>query len=163
MLSPDLTGTASAIAARLRERGETVAVAESAAGGLMSAALVAVPGASAYYQGGLVVYTVEGAEALLGNGPPLPAGVRGASEAFARWLALAAATKLGAEWGLGETGAAGPAGNPYGNPAGHAWVAVRGPDGRLGTQHVLTGSDDRARNMDEFAAAGLRLLLSALA
>lgn len=158
----DLTAHAVPIAQRLRERGESVAVAESAAGGLISAALVAVPGASAFYRGGLVIYTVGGARALLSETVPLAADVRGASEPFARWLACAAATKLTTNWGIGETGAAGPAGNPYGDPAGHAWVAARGPGGEVRTEHVLTGSDDRSANMVVFAAAGLALLLTAV-
>lgn len=163
MLSSALTEPASAVAQRLAERGETLAVAESAAGGLISAALLAVPGASGYYRGGLVIYTREGAKALLADGPPLPVGVRGASEPFARWLASSAASKLAADWGVGETGASGPAGNPYGDPPGHAWVAVRSPDGEVRAQHVLTGLDDRPRNMEAFAAAGLLLLLATLA
>lgn len=162
MLSRDLADPASAIAQRLTERGETIAVAESAAGGLISAALVAVPGASAYYQGGLIIYTVVGARELLTGGPRLPADVRGASEPFARWLALSAAVKLGTHWGIGETGAAGPAGNPYGDPPGHAWVAVRAPDGETHAQQVLTGSSDRAHNMVSFAVAALVLMRDAL-
>lgn len=163
MLPPELTEPAAAIARRLKERGETIAVAESAAGGLISAALVAVPGASAYYRGGVVIYTLDGAQELLAGSAPLPPGVRGASEPFARWLAASAATKLSADWGLGETGASGPDGNPYGDPAGHAWVAVCGPAGEVRAQNVLTRSDDRAQNMAAFAAAGLLLLLGALA
>lgn len=160
MVPADLARPATAIAQRLRERGESVAVAESAAGGLISAALVAVPGASAYYLGGIVIYTVGGARALLAGTVPLPADVRGASEPFARWLATAAATKLASDWAIGETGAAGPAGNPYGDPAGHAWVAVRGPDSKVRTRHVLTGSDDREANMVAFAAAALAQLVA---
>lgn len=162
MLPSDLTDPASAIARLLLERRETVAVAESAAGGLISAALLAVPGASAYYRGGLVIYTPDGAKAQLA-GIAFPAGVRGASEPFARFLATAAAAKLTADWGIGETGASGPAGNPYGDPPGHSWVAVRGPDDAVRAQHVLTGSDDRPENMAAFAVAGLQLLLTALA
>jgi nicotinamide-nucleotide amidase len=116
MFSPVLSEPAVAIADRLRGRGQSVAVAESAAGGLISAALLAVPGASAYFRGGVVIYTLDGAEELLAGGPPLPTGVRGASEPFARWLASTAAGKLAADWGIGETGAAGPSGNPYGDP-----------------------------------------------
>ena len=152
---------ASAIETRIGERGETIAVDESAAGGLISAALVAVPGASAYYRGGLVIYTVDGAKELL-SGSPLPAEVRGASEPIARWLATSAAATLSADWGIGETGAAGPAGNPYGDPPGHAWVAVRVPEGEVRAHHVLTGSGDRAQNMEAFAAAALMLLREAL-
>lgn len=162
MLPPALAEPASAIAYRLKARGETLAIAESSAGGLVAAALVAVAGASAYFRGGVVIYTLDGAKGLLAGGPPLPAEVRSASEPFARWLASSVATKLAADWGFGETGAAGPTGNPYGDPAGHAWLAVRRPDGEAHAHHVLTGSDDRARNMESFAAAGLALLLDAM-
>ena len=158
MLPPDLTECAAAVARRLTGRGETIAVAESAAGGLISAALVSVPGASAYYRGGLVIYTVDGARALLAGGPPLPPGVRGASEPFACWLASAAALQLTADWGVGETGAAGPAGNRYGDPPGSAWVAVRNPGGPVQARQVGTGADDREQNMESFAAAALALL-----
>jgi PncC family amidohydrolase len=162
MLSRLLTEPASDIAERLRSRGQTVAVAESAAGGLISAALLTVPGASAYFRGGVVIYTLDGAKELLSGGPSLPGDVRGATEPFARWLASSAAGKLRADWGIGETGAAGPSGNPYGDPAGHDWVAARAPDGGVQARHVLTGSDDRPANMESFALAALALLLEAL-
>lgn len=160
MLPAALTEPAATIAARLRERGETVAVAESSAGGLIAAALLAVPGASAYFTGGIVMYTHDGLRTLLGDAFAEDPGRRSSIEPFARGLAQAAATKLGADWGVGETGAAGPSGNPYGDPAGHAWVAVHGP--KPGAAHVLTGEDDRPANMEAFAAAALRLLAGAL-
>lgn len=163
MPTDELSGHAAAIARRLVERGETICVAESSSGGLISAALLAVPGASAYYRGGVVFYTREGTRELLAGSPPLPPGARGASEPFARWLASSVAGKLAADWGVSETGASGPTGNPYGDPAGHSWVAVRGSDGEVHAQHVLTGSDDRAANMAAFAAAALLLLRDALA
>jgi nicotinamide-nucleotide amidase len=162
VLPPELTEPAAAIAARLRERGETIALAESSAAGLVTASLVAFPGASAYFAGAVTIYTFEGVRALLGGGPPLPDPLRSASEPFAGWLASAVAAKLGAGWGFGETGASGPDGNPYGDPAGHAWVAVRRPGGEVLARHVLTGETDRAGNMVAFAAAGLGLLLEAL-
>ncbi|MEA3055851.1 MAG: nicotinamide-nucleotide amidase, partial [Actinomycetota bacterium] len=109
--------------ALLKARGETISVAEGSCGGLISAALLAVTGASAYYVGGSVIYTRAGKEALLGDVIETPKGLRGASEPWVRWLALATRTKLGTTWGIGEGGAAGPA-NPYGDPAGHAWLAV---------------------------------------
>jgi len=162
MLPAALTDPAAAIAERLTARGQTLAVAESSAGGLISAALLAVPGASAYFRGGFVIYTLDGVKEQLVGVPPLPAGVRSASEPFAGWLACSVAAKLGADWGLGETGAAGPSGNPYGDPAGHAWLAVRRPGGEVLTRHLLTGRADREQNMESFAAGGLALLLDAL-
>jgi PncC family amidohydrolase len=142
-------------AAALRAREQTVAVAEGAAGGLVSAALLAVPGASAYYVGGTVIYTGRAHRELLAGVVEPPPGLRGATEDFARYLARAIAAKLGTTWGVGEGGAAGPA-NPYGDPAGHAWVAVAGP--ATVTRHVLTGVDHRPSNMVAFAEVALTLL-----
>jgi nicotinamide-nucleotide amidase len=161
MLPSALTGPAHEIAGKLTERGETIAVAESSAGGLISAALLSVPGASAYYRGGFVIYTLDGTKAMLAGATDLDPGERGACEPFARYLAASARAKLGTDWGLSETGAAGPKGNRYGDPAGHAWLGVAGPDGPL-AEHLLTGVSDRAANMELFAAAALGLLVSAL-
>jgi nicotinamide-nucleotide amidase len=153
----DLAGTAAELLVR---RGETIAVCESAGGGLVSAALLSVPGASAYYLGGTVVYTIAAGKALLSGVVEPPAGMRGATEAFARYQAQAVRGRLGTTWGTGETGATGPTPNRYGDPNGHAWVAVDGPVSR--TRHVLTGSDDRAANMTAFARAVLEELIGAL-
>ena len=109
------------------ERGETVGVAEGSCGGLVSAALLAVPGASAYYAGGAVIYTLAANRAFLEGAIPTPPGLRGATEGFAAYLAASAVARLGSTWGIGEGGAAGPSGNRYGDPAGHAWLAVAGP------------------------------------
>ena len=168
MDSPSLPTTlveaARSVAAELRRRRETVAVAESAAGGLVSAALLAVPGASDYYAGGVVVYTAAAGRAFLGPTAARPEGMRGATEAFARYEAETVRAALGAAWGVGETGAAGPAGNPYGDPPGHAWVAVAGPAALGGTRAevVSTGATDREANMVAFAGAALGLLHQAL-
>jgi len=143
----------------LRERGETVAVAEGSAGGLISAALLTLPGASAYYRGGVVVYTPAAYRAWIAGAVEAPAGMRGATEGFAAHLAHAAAVRLGTTWGVGEAGAAGPS-NPYGDPAGHSWVAVHGPASV--TRHLLTGDEDRSRNMVAFATAALDLLVATL-
>lgn len=162
VLNPSLTEAAADIAAVLVERGETLATAESSAGGLVSAAMLSVPGASAYARGGIVIYTLDGVETMLGGAVGLDPGRRGATEQLARFLAAASAARLGADWGVGETGATGPSPNPYGDPAGHAWVAVAGPGDLLRTEHVLTGSDDRGANMEAFALRALTLLGAAL-
>lgn len=147
------------VASLLERRGETVGVAEGSCGGLVSAALLAVPGASAYFVGGAVIYTFAAKAALLGDVIETPPGLRGATEEFARYLAEAIRVRLGTTWGIGEGGAAGPA-NRYGDPAGHAWLAVSGPVSQ--TLHLLTGSDDRGANMQAFAAAALELLATVL-
>jgi nicotinamide-nucleotide amidase len=155
MFSTELTTTAERVGALLRERGETVAVAEGSAGGLISAALLSLPGASAYYRGGVVVYTPAAYTAWMAGAVEAPGRLRGATETFALHLARSAAAKLGTSWGIGEAGAAGPS-NPYGDPAGHCWVAVAGPVDV--TRHLLTGDEDRPRNMVAFATAALELL-----
>ncbi len=151
-----LTKLGVAVGARLIERGQTLAVAESSAGGVINAALVAVPGASAYYVGGCVIYTAAGREALLGITPQDLAGMRSASEPFARLMARRVREKLGTTWGLSETGASGPKGNRYGDPAGHACIAVSGPVEAVIT--VETGSAAREDNMWVFARRALELL-----
>ena len=159
MFTPDISRAAEQIGALLRERGETVAVAEGSAGGLISAALLSVPGASAYYLGGTVIYTATAGRAWMAGEVEVPTGMRGATEAFAAYLATSVRLKVGATWGVGEAGAAGPA-NPYGDPAGHTWLAVDGP--RSVTRNVLTGLDDRSENMMAFTAATLELFAEAL-
>jgi nicotinamide-nucleotide amidase len=155
-----LAPLAEALAAELRGRGQTVAVAESSSGGLISAALLAVPGASAYFLGGGVIYTGKARMALLGLRREDVVGIRSSSEPFALLLARTARQNLGADWGLSETGAAGPTGNPYGDRAGHTCVAVSGPAEMAFT--LETGSADRAANMQAFARAALELLKQAL-
>jgi nicotinamide-nucleotide amidase len=157
-----LSAAAALVAERLIARGQLLAVAESSAGGLISASLLSVAGASAFYRGGVVIYTLEGAARLLGDAAELPAGVRSSSQPFSAYLARTVARKLDADWGIGETGAAGPSGNRYGDPAGHAWLSVAGPDAVLRSEHALTGRDDRTANMRTFATTALALLADAL-
>jgi PncC family amidohydrolase len=146
------------IAQALKHRGHTLAIVESSAGGLINAALVAVPGASAYYLGGCVVYTAASREGLLGLGAPDLSGLRSASEPYASLIAERVRAKLGATWGLSETGASGPAGNRYGDASGHACFAVRGPVDAVVT--LETRSADRVANMHAFASRALELLLA---
>ena len=145
------------IAARLIERKETIAVAESSTGGLIAAALLSVPGASAYFIGGAVVYTKTARTALLGIGDADMQGMRPATEAYARLNARRVRERLGTTWALGETGATGPTGNRYGDAAGHTCIAVAGPVERAIT--LETGSADRQANMEAFARRALELLL----
>jgi PncC family amidohydrolase len=154
-----LGGLADELGRLLKERGETVGVAESAAGGLVSAALLAVPGASAYFLGGGVIYTHPARRGLLGLAGD-QVTMQGASEEFALLMARTAATRLGAIWGVGETGAAGPSGSRYGHPAGHVALAVAGPVERVAT--IQTGSSDREENMWRFAEETLKLFEAAV-
>lgn len=144
------------VAQLLKERKQTIAVAESSAGGLISAALLAVPGASAYYLGGGVIYTVSAREALLGLAKSDVTGMRSASEPYAQLLARRVREKHGGTWGLSETGATGPTGNRYGDAAGHACIAVSGPVEAAIT--LETASAEREANMWAFARRALALL-----
>ncbi len=155
-----LIASAERVSGLLRERQATVAVAESSAGGLISAALLAVPGASAYFLGGAVIYTAAARRTLLDISDTAMTGLRSSSEPYAELLAATARRRFAAVWGLAETGAAGPTGNRYGDAAGHACLAVAGP--RAAVVTLETGRADRAANMREFAAAALALLETCL-
>lgn len=155
-----LTQHTTAIAEILKARGETVAVAETSAGGLVSAQLLAIPGASAYFVGGGVLYTGDAREGLAGITDADMAGRRSSSEPFAELLARTMREKLGTTWGLAETGAAGPSGNRYGDAAGHTCVAVSGPVSMVRT--LETGKTDRSENMWLFTAEALALFQACL-
>lgn len=144
------------LARLLKARRETIAVAESSAGGLLAAALLAVPGASAYFLGGAVVYTRQAREVLLQLPREAVAGMRSASEPYALLLARTARQRFSASWGLAETGAAGPTGNRYGDAAGHSCIAIAGAAEEALT--LETGNADRLANMRAFTAAALQLL-----
>jgi nicotinamide-nucleotide amidase len=152
---PSLVSMAEPVGQLLKDRGQTVAVSESAAGGLVCAALLSVPGASAYFRGGASVYTQAARRSLLRFDDD-QAQMRGSTEAYATLTATTIRGLLETDWGIGESGAAGPSGNRYGDPAGHVAIAVVGPTSA--TQIVQTGSDDREANMWSFAQAALDLL-----
>jgi nicotinamide-nucleotide amidase len=152
---PSLLPMSQAIGELLKARKETVAVAESSTGGLIAAALLAVPGASAYFLGGTVLYTHKAREALLGIELAAHPGMRASTEAYALLCATAMRERLGTVWGIGESGATGPSGNRYGDPAGHSCIAIAGPKTRTIT--LETGKTDREDNMWRFAHEALTL------
>ena len=154
----DLPQAAVPVGTQLKSRQQSVAVAESSAGGLISAALLAVPGASAYFLGGGTVYTSDAKKILLDIPQTTMDIARAATEAHALNLARAVQKRLNSTWGLGETGAAGPTGNRYGDAPGHTCIGVWGPVCRALT--VETKETDRAQNMAHFAQAALDLLLA---
>lgn len=148
------------VAALLKRRGESVAVAESSTGGLIAAALLAMPGASAYFLGGAVVYTKAARAALLDIGDAEMVGMRPSTEPYALMIAKYVRDKHGAVWGLGESGATGPTGNRYGDAAGHSCIAVAGKIEKAIT--LETGQTDREGNMRAFAARALVLFAETL-
>ena len=158
----DLLPLAEKIGARLKQRAETIGIAESSTGGLLSAALLSIGGASAYYLGGGVIYTAYARKAFLEIPNPLPSPIeRASTEPYALLLADTVRARLGASWGLGETGATGPTGNRYGDAAGHTCIAVTGPDFSKAVT-LETGSADRVANMRAFGLRALELLAEAL-
>ena len=155
-----LESMATAVVEALKARGETVMVAESACGGLISAALLAVPGASTYYRGGLVLYTYESRKKFLSQAGKDPFdGITPSSEDYAAAMARAARATLNPTWAISEVGTAGPtAGRRHG--PGHACIAVDGPLARAVT--IETRLSDRVTNMQVFARAALDLLAGLL-
>ena len=153
---PDLSSMAASVGALLKESDQTLAVSESSCGGLLSACLVVIPGASAYYRGGAVVYTRFAQRGLLQVPDSAMTGIRASSEPYALLNARTVRESLDTTWALSETGASGPTGNSYGDSAGHACIAVTGPVERAIT--VETGDDNREANMWVFAKAAFDLL-----
>jgi PncC family amidohydrolase len=158
----ELLPHAERVAALLVKRKETVAVAESSAGGLITASLLAVPGASAFCLGGTVIYTRQAWLSLRDFNEEMLGGARSATEGNARARARIIRSRFEASWGVGETGTTGPTGNRYGDPAGHACLAVSGSGGERAIT-LSTGSSDRIANMYTFATAALKLLAESLA
>ena len=156
----DLSSIAAPVAALLKQLQQSVAVAESSAGGLISASLVAVPGASTYYVGGAVIYTRAAQRGLLSIPDSTMADMRASTEDYALLNARTIREALGTTWGLAETGATGPTGNRYGDAPGHSCIAVAGPIERILT--LETGEDDREANMWAFTRAALELLEEAV-
>jgi PncC family amidohydrolase len=150
------------VGARLKARGETIAIAESSTGGLISAALLSVGGASAYFRGGSVIYTAYARSGFLEIPNPLPAPIeRASTEPYALLLADTVRGRLSSTWGLGETGATGPTGNRYGDKAGHTCIALTGP-GFSKAITLETGSPDRIANMRAFGVRAMELIKEAL-
>lgn len=139
----------------LKDNGNTVAVAETSAGGLLSASLLAIPGASAYFLGGGVIYTQDSRRILLNLHDSEMVGIRSSSQPYAKLLATTIQNSFGSTWGISETGAAGPTGNSYGDNAGHTCIAVSGPVSEVIT--LETDSNEREKNMEAFALAALKL------
>jgi PncC family amidohydrolase len=156
----DLVPLAEKIAIELIARKQKIVVSESSTGGLISAALLAVPGASAYFLGGAVIYTRDARRILGDIDNDAMAGIRSASEPYAQLLAKRIRERFGCDWGLSETGATGPSSNSYGDAAGHSCMAVAGPRNEVMT--LETGSNDRLGNMNVFAQTALTFLLKNL-
>lgn len=148
------------VADLLKSKQQTVAVAESSTGGLISSSLLAVPGASAYFLGGTIIYTIEARRDLLGIPDEVLKGQTPLSEEYVSLCARQIRKTLNATWGIAELGATGPAGTRYGHQPGICVLAIDGPVSL--THRIENGSPDRERNMEIFADAAIELLKQAI-
>lgn len=151
---------AAGVLAALLARDETLAVAESLTGGLLAATIVDVPGASAVFRGGLVVYATDLKASLAGVDAALLAERGPVDPDVARQLARGAALRCGADWGLSTTGVAGP--DPQGGSVpGTVYIGLSYPDGRTESRRVgLVG--DRPAVRRAAVASALTLILESI-
>jgi nicotinamide-nucleotide amidase len=154
--SMNLQSMAQGAAAQLKDRKETISVAESSAGGIISAGLLSVPGASAYYAGGTVIYTKESRKIFLELPMDELKGLKPLTEEMAMVFARAVRDTMGSDWGIAELGVAGPGGTPYSKEVGISVMALAGP--KEASETVITGHDDREKNMFEFSAKAFQLI-----
>ncbi len=155
----DLTPLGTQVGTLLKARGQSIAVVNGATGGLISAALLAMPGASAFYRGGGVIYTLKGRRIVLDHEPGSLRGLTSATEAYALAQARLIRERYSSDWGIAETGAAGPGVHPLGVASGTSAAAVVGPDFEAALI-VETGTEDRFANMISFTRNALELLKS---
>lgn len=158
-----LAAIAAEAGALLKQRRETIAVVDGSTGGLISASLLAMPGASAFYLGGGVIYTLKGRRIVLDHPPGSLRGFTSAKEDYALAQARLIRQRYGADWGIAETGASGGSTHPLGVSSGTSAIGVVGPRGEEASVQVVTDSDDRLANMQAFTEAALRLLRETLA
>ena len=151
------------IATLLRQRGEKIAVADGATGGMIAASLLTVPGALDFFVGGGVVYSFRARDVLFDLPREVYKGMRGASDDYALLQARAIRDNFGAEWGIAESGSVGGSAHPSGAPAGRSCAALVGPHGFEATRITETGSDKRIANMEAFTQAALAHLEDSLA
>ncbi|KAG7661275.1 uncharacterized protein J8A68_005167 [[Candida] subhashii] len=177
----DVSKIVQEIAEILRSRNQTLAISEAACGGLISAYIVSVPGASNFYIGGKLVYSLKQRLKLSGWSEEEISNYMGPSQQVALKLARTAKYELGSTYVLSETGYAGPSNDLHisngdddkedtkgktesddkSQSVGTVYIGLSGPDGEVSTWKN-TGSVDRSKNMTEFAKLGLEFLLEQL-
>ena len=144
------------IAEKLKSKGHTISVSESSTGGLISAALLSVAGASAYFKGGSIIYTLASRKILLGLSKSDIEGLKPMTEMMALKFADKTRKVLDSDWAIAELGIAGPTGSPYGVGPGNSVVAISGP--KSSSKRIETGESDRENNMQTFTKQTLQLL-----
>jgi len=141
----------------LRALGRTLALAESCTGGLLGHWLTDIPGSSEYFLGGIVAYSYDAKERLLGVRHDTLYGHGAVSRETALEMALGARRALGADYGLAITGIAGPGGGLPDKPVGLTWMALSGRDLELAESTIWSG--ERAAVKHQSAEAALTFLL----
>ncbi len=136
----DVAGLAEVVLARLGQRGETLAVAESCTGGLVASWLTEVAGASTVFMGGVVSYSNAAKEAVLGVPQQVLVEHGAVSEAVARAMAEGARACFATTWGVGVTGIAGPTGGTVDKPVGLVHWAVAGPAATVAGRRLFPGN-----------------------
>ena len=159
-MNDELLKLSNQIADILKKSNHTVAVSESSSGGLISAHLLAIPGASAYFIGSAVLYTRKASEAFINVTDDDLVGIRSATKEYALFNARRVKEMLGTTWGIAETGASGPTGNRYGDPAGHSAIAISGPVEESIT--ISTNNSDRELNMIDFTKKTLEKFIAVI-
>lgn len=158
-----LAGIGAEAGALLKARKQTIAVVDGSTGGLISASLLAMPGASAFFLGGSVIYSLKGRRIALGHEPGSLRGFTSATEPYALAQARLIRERLGGDWGIAETGASGGSAHPLGVASGTSAIGLVGPGGIEASTVVINESDDRLANMVVFTRAALILLRDTLA
>ena len=144
------------IADRLKANKQTISVSEPSTGGLISAALLSIPGPSAYYKGGSVIYTLASRKIFLNLSKQDVEGLEPMTESMALRFAEKTKEVLDSDWAIAELGIAGPTGSPYGVDPGTSVVAISGPSDNF--VRIETGNRDRESNMMDFTKSALQLL-----
>ena len=159
LVSAATLAASAALVEALRTAGLTVATSESLTGGLVGAVITSVPGASAVYLGGAVVYATPMKVTLSGASPETLATEGVISQATAHELAAGIRERTGADWAVATTGAAGP--DPQeGHAPGEVWIGLAGPDGVRAQFHRFAG--DRAAVREQAVSAAIAFLAEAI-
>jgi len=145
-----------AVGQRLKERGETVSVAESCTGGLLGGAITDIPGSSTWFPGGVISYANQVKVDQVGVRQETLEAVGAVSEDVARQMAEGIRQRMGTTWGIGITGVAGPGGGSEDKPVGTVWIGLSGPKGTRAVRFQF--GEERRSNRERSVGAALGML-----
>ncbi|WP_159877164.1 MULTISPECIES: nicotinamide-nucleotide amidohydrolase family protein [Aquitalea] len=160
-MNEQLTVLASRLGEQLLQRGETIATAESCTGGMIAAALTDIAGSSAWFGYGMVSYSNQAKQDLLGVSAVTLEAHGAVSEAVVREMVAGARERAAADWAVAVSGIAGPGGGSAAKPVGTVWLAIAGPGG-AGRVFVRCFSGDRAAVRLQTVQVALTAVLDAM-